>query len=104
MYCRGKEMLIDLNKDVPITPFQDMFLKSTVLESDLRDIYINMINVIRDRNYVRKDMRNKAESYEKISRAIGSKFCIINAIKNSKRTGNIDALKRIVAKLIEAKL
>lgn len=97
--------MINLNEGVQITPLQEKTIQSMKTETELVNLYIDMINIIRDRNYVAKDVRCKPESYEKISLEISnSRRTIANAIKKAKEQSNIDTLRKITLKLLEARL
>lgn len=97
--------MINLNEGVPVTPIQEKVIESMAMETKLIGMYIDMINVIRDRNFVATDARCKPESYEKISLEISnSRRTIANAIKKAKEQSNIDTLRKITLKLLEARL
>lgn len=97
--------MINLNEGVPVTPLQEKVIESMTMETKLIGMYIDMINVIRDRNFVANDARCKAQSYEKISLEISSnRRTVANAIKKAKDKGDIDHLKKIAFRLLEAKI
>ena len=97
--------MINLNEGVDVTPLQEIVIQSMGAETRLINLYIDMINVIRDRNFVHTDARCKPESYEKISLEISSnRRTVANAIKKAKDKGDIDHLKKIAFRLLEAKI
>lgn len=97
--------MINLNEGVPVTPLQEKVIESMTMETKLINLYIDMINVIRDRNFVATDARCKPESYDKISLKISnSRRTVANAIKKAKDKENIDTLKKVAFKLLEAKI
>ncbi len=95
--------MINLNKGIPVTAIQEKVIESTQAETKLINLYIDMINIIRDRNFVGTDSRCKPESYDKISLEISnSRRTVANAINKAKDNGNIDQLKKVAFKLLEA--
>lgn len=95
--------MINLNEGIPVTTLQEMTIQSMGAETRLINLYIDMINVIRDRNFVGTDSRCKPESYDKISLEISnSRRTVANAIKKAKDNGNIDQLKKVAFKLLKA--
>lgn len=96
-------MAINLNEGIPLGPIHKLVMDSNDTETKLVELYIGIINIVRDRNYVAKDARSNPGSYEKISLEISnSRRTIANAISKARKTSNLDTLRKIVFKLLKA--